>query len=140
MNDFRIDSHKLLFHPRRVADWLEGKPIAPLYLEVSPSGMCNHRCRFCGMDYVGYPQRRLPGELFRARQPLYMPFAAARLARGLVRFGINEPDGQAAPRILCPFPRIMRGDAPRRIVGKTRIQAPVCTLGDIHIIRHSLLP
>lgn len=67
MNDFRIDSHKLLFHPRRVADWLEGKPIAPLYLEVSPSGMCNHRCRFCGMDYVGYPKRRLPGDLFRAR-------------------------------------------------------------------------
>lgn len=67
MNDLRIDSHKLLFHPRRVADWLEGKPVAPLYLEVSPAGMCNHRCRFCGMDYVGYPKRYLPGDLFRAR-------------------------------------------------------------------------
>lgn len=67
MSDLRIDSHKLLFHPRRVADWLEGKPVAPLYLEISPAGMCNHKCRFCGMDYVGYPKRYLPTDLICAR-------------------------------------------------------------------------
>lgn len=60
MDKNRIDSHKLMLHPRRVADWLEGKRIAPLYLEVSPSGTCNHRCSFCGMDFMGYKQRFLP--------------------------------------------------------------------------------
>ena len=51
---FRIDSHKLLLHPRRVADWLEGEAIYPLYMELSPAGACNHRCRFCGLDFAGY--------------------------------------------------------------------------------------
>lgn len=60
MDTHRIDSHKLMLHPRRVADWLEGKDIAPLYMEVSPSGTCNHRCSFCGMDFMGYRQRFLP--------------------------------------------------------------------------------
>lgn len=58
-DDFRMDSHKLFFHPRRVADWLEGRCIFPLYLEISPSGVCNHRCIFCAKDYIGYPARFL---------------------------------------------------------------------------------
>ena len=64
MSELRLDSHKLMLHPRRVADWLEGSSVAPLYLEVSPAGMCNHKCRFCGMDYVGYPTRFLPTDIF----------------------------------------------------------------------------
>jgi cyclic pyranopterin phosphate synthase len=57
--DFRIDSHKLIFHPHRVAQWLDGQPIFPLYLELSPSGACNHRCTFCAKDYLGYQSRFL---------------------------------------------------------------------------------
>jgi cyclic pyranopterin phosphate synthase len=55
-DDYRFDSHKLMYHPDRVAAWLEGRPIAPIYLEVSPSGSCNHRCKFCALDF--YHQRR----------------------------------------------------------------------------------
>ncbi|NDV22221.1 radical SAM protein [Desulfovibrio sp. JC022] len=51
---FRIDSHKLMFHPRRVTEWLDGKPVSPIYLELSPTGACNHRCVFCGMDFMGH--------------------------------------------------------------------------------------
>ncbi len=58
---FRIDSHKLLFHPKRVNEWQEAygdwekeKFIYPIYVEVSPYGGCNHRCTFCGVDYMGY--------------------------------------------------------------------------------------
>lgn len=50
----RIDGHKLIFHPHRVARWLDGETIYPLYMEVSPSGTCNHRCTFCAKDYLGY--------------------------------------------------------------------------------------
>jgi len=59
VDSFRMDSHKLLFHPRRVTDWLDGRCIYPLYMEISPSGACNHRCTFCAKDYIGYPARLL---------------------------------------------------------------------------------
>ncbi|SFV50910.1 Radical SAM [hydrothermal vent metagenome] len=58
---FAIDSHKMSLHPLRVAKWLEAdddweklKKIYPVYVEVSPYGGCNHRCTFCGLDYMGY--------------------------------------------------------------------------------------
>jgi MoaA/NifB/PqqE/SkfB family radical SAM enzyme len=53
-DQLRIDSHKLVFHPHRVAQWLEGQLIAPLYVEISPAGSCNHRCTFCAKDYMKY--------------------------------------------------------------------------------------
>ncbi len=52
--EYRIDSHKLMYHPRRVADWVEGKNIYPLSVEISPSSACNHRCLFCSFDYLDY--------------------------------------------------------------------------------------
>lgn len=50
----RIDSHKLIYHPQRVADWQRGVGIMPIYLEIAPSGSCNHRCIFCAVDYMDY--------------------------------------------------------------------------------------
>ena len=61
MNDIRIDGQKLHYHPHRVAQWQESRTdteaalaVAPIYLEVSPVGACNHRCTFCAVDYIGY--------------------------------------------------------------------------------------
>src|SRR3989339_1469543 len=71
---FKIDSHKLIFHPERVAQWKNGyqdwetaKKIYPIYLEISPIGICNHRCCFCAKDYIGYQNRRIPPEILKAR-------------------------------------------------------------------------
>jgi molybdenum cofactor biosynthesis enzyme MoaA len=67
MDKYRIDSHKLMYHVPRVNDWLDGKLIYPIYMEVSPSGSCNHRCTFCALDFMGYQKRYLDAELFRER-------------------------------------------------------------------------
>lgn len=74
MNDpLRIDSHKLHFHPQRVAAWQDAdtwekvKNIYPIYVEVSPVGACNHRCTFCAVDYIGYKSIMLDGAILRNR-------------------------------------------------------------------------
>ena len=54
MNNIRMDSHKLIYHPEQVAKWLKGENIFPIEIEISPSGACNHRCIFCAVDYIGY--------------------------------------------------------------------------------------
>lgn len=54
MDEFRIDSHKLIYHVDRVRDWSIGKDIYPVYIEISPYGGCNHRCIFCALDYLEY--------------------------------------------------------------------------------------
>jgi len=64
---FRIDGHKLLYHLPRVADWLAGRPVYPIAMEVSPSGSCNHRCLFCAVDYLEYQPRFLDAAVLKAR-------------------------------------------------------------------------
>ncbi len=71
---YAIDSHKLSYHPKRVAQWIEAsdnleklKKIYPVYIEVSPVGACNHRCTFCGVDYIGYQNVRWETDLLKIR-------------------------------------------------------------------------
>lgn len=64
---YRIDSHKLIYHVSRVSDWLDGKLIYPVYMELSPSGICNHRCEFCGLDFMEYQKRFLDTAILKER-------------------------------------------------------------------------
>jgi MoaA/NifB/PqqE/SkfB family radical SAM enzyme len=67
MDKFKIDSHKLIYHVRRVNDWLEGKNIYPIYAEIAPSGACNHRCTYCALDFMEYQPRFIDKELLKDR-------------------------------------------------------------------------
>lgn len=47
-----VDTHKLIFHPERVAEWKQNGDCFPIYVEVGPTNRCNHRCMFCALDYL----------------------------------------------------------------------------------------
>jgi len=74
MDNLEIDFHKLNYHPARIAEWFNAgddwgkvKKIYPIYIEISPSGACNHRCVFCTLDFMGYQKRFLDADVLKGR-------------------------------------------------------------------------
>lgn len=63
VEEYRLDSHKLLYHPGAVSRWLEEGDVFPINIELGIAGACNHRCIFCCMDYMGYKPEILSAEL-----------------------------------------------------------------------------
>ncbi len=46
-----IDNHKLMYHPKRVAEWKNKRDCYPIYVEIGPTNRCNHKCIFCCYDF-----------------------------------------------------------------------------------------
>lgn len=42
-----LDGHKMLYHLDRVRDWLSGKRIAPITMDIALTRRCNYKCRYC---------------------------------------------------------------------------------------------
>ena len=83
---FLLDSHKLQYHPRYVADFLEGKRIATIYAEISPVAHCNHHCLFCNFNYLGHK-----GRLPKNRMITLMEEFAQAGVKSVVFAGAGEP-------------------------------------------------
>ena len=47
-----IDSHKLMYHPQKVANWIETGDSYPVHIEIGLTSRCNHRCTFCALDFL----------------------------------------------------------------------------------------
>ncbi len=59
-----IESPKLLHHPEWLEKWRNDPfSVPPIYVEISPVGMCNHRCTFCAPEVLGYPNRVLDADV-----------------------------------------------------------------------------
>lgn len=44
---FQLDGHKLIYHLDRVRDWLQGKHIAPIHIDMGLTKFCNMKCIYC---------------------------------------------------------------------------------------------
>jgi MoaA/NifB/PqqE/SkfB family radical SAM enzyme len=87
MTRYQLDSHKLIYHPQQVADFLEGHAVWTLYTEISPTSFCNHRCLFCNFNYMCHKAQRLPQ---RRMVSLVAEFAKAGV-KALAFVGSGEP-------------------------------------------------
>lgn len=65
--NYKIDSHKLMYHIDRVHKWLNGENIYPVYMEISPCGACNHRCIFCAFEYLNYKPKLIDSDILTKR-------------------------------------------------------------------------
>lgn len=52
------DGHKLGYHPKAVAKWLDGLGV-PLHAEIGLTNRCNHRCSFCTLDWITHGNKTL---------------------------------------------------------------------------------
>jgi len=104
MDKYSIDSHKLIYHPARVAEWVEAdnewdkaKKIYPIYVEISLIAACNHRCVFCSVDYLGHGSARQDEAVLTER------------LREMGRLGVKSVmfAGEGEPSLWEPLPRLL---------------------------------
>ena len=91
---YKVDSQKIAYFPGRIAQWLSAgedweklKNVYPIYMEVSPSGGCNHRCIFCAVDYLGYKSNFLDYKAYLS----FLKVAAEKGVKSIMFGGEGEP-------------------------------------------------
>ncbi len=62
---FQLDGHKLIYHLDRISDWLQGKHIAPIHIDMGLTKFCNMKCIYC----IGVTQGMSKGTMIE-RDPL----------------------------------------------------------------------
>lgn len=91
MEDLRIDSHKLIYHPDRVAQWKRGEKIFPINMEICLTGACNQRCVFCCCDYMGYKANLLDYDNLLSNLRDISPICEAHGLKSVLLAGTGEP-------------------------------------------------
>jgi len=86
MDKFNLDGHKMKYHPEEVAAFFRGDDVKPVYVEISPTAFCNHRCVFCHYNHLGHSGRFQDGRISSIVKEI-----ADIGAKSLVFAGIGEP-------------------------------------------------
>lgn len=95
--NIRMDSHKLIYHPETVAQWLRGENIYPIELEIGLTNACNHRCVFCAVDYTGYQPQMLDAQILEKNLEELAPHGL----KSIIYAGEGEPlIHKSAPDII----------------------------------------
>lgn len=89
---YLMDGHKLHWHLDRVTDWLDGKKIVPLHIDVGLSKGCNIRCHYCFGVMQGNFYRK-GADFYFPREPLlrYVKDAGEVGVRSMGIIGEAEP-------------------------------------------------
>src|SRR3989344_4008278 len=89
---YKMEGHKLLWHLDRVNDWLSGKKIAPIHIDVGLSKGCNIRCEYCYGAIQGNLYKN-GAKVYFPREPLlrYMRDAGEAGVRSMAIIGEAEP-------------------------------------------------
>jgi len=87
-----MDGHKLYWHSDRVNDWLHGRRIAPIHIDVGLSKGCNIKCQYCFGAVQGNFYKK-GSEVFFPRDPLlrYVKEAGELGVRSMAFVGEAEP-------------------------------------------------
>ena len=86
MGKYNLDGHKLSYHYKEVDNFLSGKPIYPIYVEISPVGNCNHHCLFCHYNYLGHQGKFPEGRMISLVEEL-----SQNEVKSVVFAGTGEP-------------------------------------------------
>jgi radical SAM protein with 4Fe4S-binding SPASM domain len=87
-----MDGHKLYWHLDRVVDWLNGKRVPPIHIDVGLSKGCNIRCEYCFGVIQGNFYKK-GSEVYFPRDPLlrYVREAGEIGVRSMAFVGEAEP-------------------------------------------------
>ena len=92
IDKYIMDGHKLYWHADRVNNWLSGKRIVPIHIDVGLSKGCNIRCEYCFGVLQGNFYRK-GSEIYFPREPLlrYVKEAGEVGIRSMAFIGEGEP-------------------------------------------------
>jgi molybdenum cofactor biosynthesis enzyme MoaA len=89
---YLMDSSKLLWHPDRVNEWLNGKRIVPIHIDVGLSKGCNIKCHYCFGELQGNIYGKGKNKHFPREDLLnYMKSAGEVGVRSMAIIGEAEP-------------------------------------------------
>ena len=91
-DSYIMEGHKLHWHLPRVNDWLDGKRIAPIHIDVGLSKGCNIRCEYCFGAIQGNFYKK-GSEVYFPREPLlrYVRDAGQLGVKSMGFIGEGEP-------------------------------------------------
>lgn len=90
---YLMDSHKCIWHLDRFNDWLNGKRIAPVHIDVGLTRNCNIKCHYCFGQLQGTKLAGVGPLVYFPREPLlrYMRDAGEIGVRSMAYQGEGEP-------------------------------------------------